>query len=414
MREEQLAFDPLSDQQLLDPYPLYERLREEAPIFYSEQFDLWIVSRYEDVTRVVRDHETFSSENAVRSSLEAPPLPVQEELAKGFPIRPTLTDSDEPLHRRLRGLVNHAFTRKRVNDLDPQLRSSASELIDAFHDEGKTDLIEAFAWPFPLMGIGDMLGVPRADLGDLHRWSYDWLQLIQATDPVDDLVRYARSYVSLQHYVMSALEERQAERRDDLMSALLDARFEDERPFTLEEAMWVPLNLIIAGHVTVTRAIANSVDLIIRTQGLQDELVRHPDRLPDTIEEFLRLESPAQGLFRTATRDVEIGGHHLPAGSRLMVHYGSSNRDPEVFEDAPILDPERSNLRVHLAFGRGIHHCIGAPLARLELEVGLSSLLARLPGLSLVPDDAPVRDTIFFARGFKHFPMKWDVPGSQV
>lgn len=413
MDRQPVTFDPLSPEQLVNPYPTYQRLREEAPIFYAEQFDMWIVSRYEDVVAVVKDHETFSSQNAVRSSLEAPPLPVQEELAKGYPIRPTLTDSDEPLHRRLRGLVNQAFTRKRVKDLEPQLRSSASELIDSFHDKGHTDLIEAFAWPFPLMGIGDMLGVPRADLSDLHRWSYDWLQLIQATDPVEDLVRYAQSYVSLQRYVMGALEKRQDERRDDLMSALLDARFEDESPFTLEEAMWVPLNLIIAGHVTVTRAIANSVDLIIRNQK-QDELVRHPDRLPDTIEELLRLESPAQGLFRTATRDVEIGGHSLPAGSRLMVHYGSSNRDSEVFEDAATLDPERSNLRAHLAFGRGIHHCIGAPLARLELEVGLSHLLTRLPSLSLVPDDPPARDTIFFARGFKHFPIKWDVSGARV
>ena len=408
MSVEPIRFDPLAPEQLADPYPIYARLREEAPVFYAEEFDLWVVSRYEDVVRVVKDHETFSSRNAVRSSLAAPPPEVEEELAKGFPIRSTLTDSDEPLHRRLRGLVNQAFTQRRVNDLEPSLHAAASELIDDFAPKGRADLIDVFAWPFPLMGIGDMLGIPRSDLGDLHNWSYHWLQLIQATDPVEDLVRYARSYVALQHYVMDALVQRQQRRTDDLMSALLDARLEGESPLTVEEAMWVPLNLIIAGHVTVTRAIANSIMLLIDRPQIYRELRSHPDRLPNAVEELLRLESPAQGLFRTTNRTTEIGGVKLLAGSRVMVHYGSANRDPEVFSDPAEMDLDRSGLRAHLAFGRGIHHCIGAPLARLELRVGLAHLLERLPGLRLVPGDPPVRDTIFFARGFKHFPAQWD------
>lgn len=408
MSEDAISFNPLAPAQLADPYPIYARLREEEPVFYAEEFDLWVVSRYEDVVAVVKDHETFSSRNAVRSSLAAPPPEVEEELAKGFSIRSTLTDSDEPLHRRLRGLVNQAFTQKRVNDIEPSLHAAATGLIDDFAPKGRADLIEVFAWPFPLMGIGDMLGIPRSDLGDLHNWSYHWLQLLQATDPVEDLVRYARSYVALQHYVMEALVQRQMRPTDDLMSALLEARMEGESPLGLEEAMWVPLNLIIAGHVTVTRAIANSLMLLIDHSHIYQELRTHPDQLPNAVEELLRLESPAQGLFRTAIRHTEIGGVTLPAGSRVMVHYGSANRDPEVFDHPEQMDTERSGLRAHLAFGRGIHHCIGAPLARLELRVGLSHLLERLPGLRLVPGDPPVRDTIFFARGFKYFPVQWD------
>ena len=242
MTDAGVTFDPLAAEQLDNPYPVYQRLRDDEPIFYAPEFDLWIVTRYEDVVAVTRDHETFSSKDAVRSSLDSPPPQVVEELARGFPVRPTLTDSDEPLHRRLRGLVNQAFTRKRVQDLAPELGASADELIDSFVAHGEVDLIESFAWPFPLMGIGDMLGVPRSDLSDLHQWSYDWLQLIQATDPVEDLVRYARSYVALQHYVREALEERRRNPMTDLMSALLAARSDGESPLSLDEAMWVPVS----------------------------------------------------------------------------------------------------------------------------------------------------------------------------
>lgn len=407
----ELRFDPLAPDQLTNPYPIYRRLREEAPVFYAEPFDLWVVSRYEDVVEVVKDHETFSSRNAVRTSVKPLPAEVQAVLAEGYPARGTLTDSDEPYHRRLRGLVNQAFTQKRINQLEPQLHISATELIDRFVNAGRTDLIESFAWPYPLMGIGDILGVPRSDLGDLHRWSYEWLQLQQATDPPHRLVDYARSFVALQRYVMAALEDRRSRPRDDLMSALLEARLEGEEPLDMEEAMWVPLNLIIAGHVTVTRAIGNSLQLLFDHPQVMAELATDPEsRMAPAVEEFLRLESPAQGLFRTTTREVTLGGVTLPEGARVMVHYGSSNRDDRIFERPEELDPDRDRLRSHLAFGRGIHHCIGAPLARMELRVALTRLLQRLPRLRPDPDSEAIRDTIFFARGFKAFPVVWDPP----
>ena len=247
-----IHFDPLAPDQLADPYPTYAQARAEAPVFYSEPHGLWVVTRYEDVIRVLRDHETFSSQNAVRSSLEPPPPEVAAVLSEGHPLSPTLTDADEPVHGRLRGMVNRAFTHQRVRDLEPVIREATAELIDAFVADGEVDLVERFAWPLPLIAIGDILGVPRADLENLHTWSYHWLKLLQATDPLEQQVEYARSVVRMQRYFLEALEERGREPRDDLMSALLAA---GEGELTLVEAMRVPMNLVIAGHVTVTRSV---------------------------------------------------------------------------------------------------------------------------------------------------------------
>lgn len=408
-----LSFDPLSPEQLADPYSLYERLREEAPVFYAGQWDLWVVSRYEDVVAAAQDHVTFSSRDAVRSSVAPPPPQVEQVLAEGLPLRGTLTDSDEPYHRRLRGLVNQAFTPRRVAELEPQLDRLADELVDGFVRDGRCDIIETFAWPYPLAGIAGMLGIDRDALDDLHTWSYQWLKMLQATDPVDDLVTYARSFVALQRFVMAELEARAAHPTDDLMSALLTARLEGEEPLSLEEAVWVPLNLIIAGHVTVTRAIGNSLLLLFDFPRVHDELLADPEaQIPAAVEEFLRMESPAQGLFRTTTREVEIGGVRVPQGARVMLHYGSANRDPRRFTHPERIDLDRSELRKHLAFGKGIHVCIGAPLARLELRIALTKLLTRLPGLRLADGAAPVRDTIFFARGLTSLPVAWNPPAT--
>jgi cytochrome P450 len=402
-----IHFDPLSPEQLADPYPTYAQARAEAPVFYSEPQDLWVVTRYDDVIKVLRDHETFSSQNAVRSSLEAPPPEVAAVLAEGYPLTPTLTDADEPVHGRLRGMVNRAFTHKRVRELEPAIRAATSDLIDAFVADGQVDLVQRFAWPLPLIAICDILGVPRRDLDDLHTWSYHWLKLLQATDPVEQQVEYARSVVRMQRYFMEALEERLHEPRDDLMSALLAARVQGESELTPVEVMRVPMNLVIAGHVTVTRAIGNSIVLLLDHPEQLDLLRDDPEVTANAVEELLRMESPAQGLFRTTTREVTIGHVRLPKGARLMVHYGSANRDEEQFPEAARLDLRREGVIRHVAFGKGIHVCVGAPLARAELRIALPELLRRLPGLRLAEDRPPERDRIFFARGFSHVWVEW-------
>lgn len=405
-----IRFDPLSPEQLRDPYPLYARMRDEQPVFYSADHDLWIVTRYHDVLEVLRNHTVYSSANAVQATMQPPAPEVAEVLRQGYPMRPTLTESDEPVHKRLRSRVSRVFTPKRVADLEPRLRQVTDDLIDGFVADGHADIIERFGWPLPLVAIAEILGVPHEDTGQLHRWSYHWLRLLQATDPVEEQVSYAHDVVAMQRYFLNALEKRAADPTGDLMSDLVAGVRDDPDGLDMVEAMRVPMNLVIAGHVTVTRAIGNTVVALLQHPDQLARARREPSLVESMMEEGLRYESPAQGLFRTVTEQTELGGVQLPAGARLMVHFGSANRDAAMFTEPEHFDVTRDSAKTHLAFGKGIHACIGAPLARLELRVALPRLLERLPNLGLAGPDATERDIIFFARGFTRVEVAWDPP----
>jgi cytochrome P450 len=206
--------------------------------------------------------------------------------------------------------------------------------------------------------------------------------------------------------MMTALEQREREPSDDLLGALMAARAESDDPLPLDAVAGLPLDLVVAGHVTVTRAIGSALALVFRHPALAGHLL-DPELSGPAIEEILRLESPAQGLFRVTTRPTQIGGVELPQGARVMAHFGSANRDGCVFAEPGRIDPERAELARHLAFGKGIHFCIGAPLARLELRTVLPLLLRRLPGLRPAGDSA--REPVFFARGFQRLVVEWDL-----
>ncbi len=404
-----LSFDPLSPEQRADPFAVYAAARRDAPVFYAPAFDLWVVTRHEDVLAVLKDDETFSSRNALRSAPREPLPEVREVLARGWPEMPIIVDSDPPLHTRIRRPITRAFTPRRVAELAPRIEAVALELLDGFAGDGEADLVERFAWPLPLRVMGELIGVPADDLPWLHERSRDWLGLYGATGPVEEQVAAAEGTVALQRYFVEALEARAREPRDDLMSALLAAVAEENDPITLVELAGVPLDLLVAGHVTVTRALGSALVLLLRDEAALEELQREPDLVGAAIDEILRLESPAQGLFRETTRDAEVGGVRLPRGARLMVHFGSANRDERVFADPDRYDPRRVELSKHVAFGKGIHFCIGAPLARLELSIALPLLLQRLPNLRRVDHEPLAYDPIFFARGLAGLRLAWEV-----
>lgn len=401
--------DPLSCGWLFDPYPLLRRARSEEPVFYSSQRAVWVVTRYDDVLTVLKDPATFSSVDAVRGSAGALPDAVLQVLAEGIPDMPVLTASDPPLHTRLRHLVSRAFTPRRIALLEPRVRSIADGLLDEFAGEGSADIIGRFGWPLPLLVIGEMLGLPREELKPLHDWSRDWLLLLQGDPDLDLQVERARSVVSMQRYVASILEDRRRKPAEDLLSALFSADATSDAPLTGAEVAGVVFTLVVAGHLTVTRAIGSGLALVLADPMTRDALVRDPDLVSRTVEEILRMESPAQGLFRVTTRDVCLAGRRLAAGSRIMIHYGSANRDPDYFAEPETFDVNREDGDLHLAFGRGIHFCLGAALARLELGAAMPLLLGRLPNLRLDLARPPERDPIFFARGYTRLFVTWDV-----
>jgi cytochrome P450 len=233
----------------------------------------------------------------------------------------------------------------------------------------------------------------------------DWL-LLQQQLPDERRVEHARGLVQMQRYFVDLVERRMEQPTDDLIGALVAGRDEIDPPLSAIEIAGLPLDLMVAGHVTVTRAIGSTLNRMFGHPPLREHLLS-PAIASKAIEEILRLEAPAQGLFRIAARDVEIGGVTVPKGARVMAHFASANRDHCVFAQPDAYDPERGDVGKHLAFGKGIHFCIGAPLARLELGVALPMLLERLPGLR--PGAQPgEREEVFFARGFRSLPVRWE------
>ncbi len=400
-----IPFDPTRPDQREDPFGVLELARREQPVFYAEAFGLWVVTRHDDVLAVLKDHRAFSSAGALKSSATPLPPEVDEILRDGFPEMPYIIEIDPPAHDRIRGPVTRAFTPRRIAELAPRVEEIAAELVDGFAAEGRADLVERFAWPLPLRVLGELFGIPGRDLEQLHEWGQDWL-LLQQELPLERRLEHARGLVDFQRYLMGVVEQRVAGPTDDLLGAIVAMRDELDPPLSLVEIAGLPLDIMVAGHVTVTRAIGSTLHRLFHDPRLRDELL-DPERAPRAIEEILRLESPAQGLFRVTTREVELGGVTLPAGARVMAHFASANRDACVFARPDQYDPDREELSKHLAFGKGIHFCIGAPLARLELGTALPLLLRRLPGLR-PGTEPPVREEIFFARGFRSLPVEWD------
>lgn len=406
-----LVFDPLAPEQRADPYPTYARLRHDRPVFYAPAYDLWVVTRFDDVLTVLKDHTTFSSSIALHSSPHEPLPEVRKRMEQGWPDMPIIVEADPPLHTRIRRPITRAFTPRRVVEMEPRVRTIVDELLDGFAGDGEGDIVSLFAWPLPLRVIGDLVGVPEEDLPWVHDRSREWLSTYQATGTLDEQLVQADGYVALQRYFVDLVEDRARTPRDDLTSALVQAVRDDEDPIGVVELAGVPLDLVVAGHVTVTRAIGSAIVLLLNHPDVLDELRAEPAAWPGAIEEILRLESPAQGLFRRVTRDIELGGVRLPAGARLMVHFGSASRDEAVFPESDRFDPTREDVgKRHLAFGKGIHVCIGAPLARLELGIALPRLFERLDGLRRADDGPLVYDPIFFARGLATLRMCWDAP----
>jgi cytochrome P450 len=400
-----IDFDPTRPEQQENPFDVLELARREQPVFFAPAFGLWVVTRHEDVLTVLKDHATFSSVGALKSAPGPYPPEVLEVLAGGWPEMPYIIEVDPPLHDRIRGLVTKAFTPRRIQELRPRIAEIAHELLEGFADAGSCDMVERFAWPLPLRVLGELFGVPRDDLEQLHHWGTGWL-LLQQELPLDERVEHGRSLVSLQHYFVDAVRARSERPTNDLLGALVAARGQIEPPLSDVEIAGLPLDLMVAGHVTVTRAIGSTLHRMFSYPPLREHLL-DAELAPKAIEEILRLESPAQGLFRITTRETELGGATLPEGARVMAHFASANRDACVFAHPDEYDPQRDDIKEHLAFGKGIHFCIGAPLGRLELGVALPILLERLPNLR-AGAGTPVRESVFFARGFRSLPVAWD------
>jgi cytochrome P450 len=375
-----------------DPTP-YHRALQRHPIHYDARLGFYICSGYELMRRILRDTETFSSvDSQTMDSLRPPPPEVVALRRASYPRVDTLVSNDPPAHTRTRKMVDEPFRPRSIERLRGSIRGIVDDTIDAFIGRGECDAVAELAVPVPVTVIADMLGLPRTLAGRIKVWSDASVEPLGMMVSDERLIECTRLVKEFQDCIAAELEERLEERRraprDDLLSALVTARDDDGRGFTMVEMLSLTQQFLVAGNETTTNAIAAGVQLLIDNPEQLRRLQERPDeRLLRTFaNEVLRLESPVQGLFRVVRKDVLVDGVALPAGARVMLRFAAANRDPRQYPDPDALDLERANAGTHLAFGAGIHHCIGANLAREELVQTFDALLARACNFRYLPE----------------------------
>lgn len=397
---DQTLFDPLARETLSDPYPIYARLRAEAPVQRSPA-GVWLVLGYDEAVRILRDHDRFSVDHSTRaeaSRLSEKPSPTPAERG----MENIMLFKDPPDHTRLRGLVNKAFTPRVVERMRTRIVQIVNDLIDEVEPRGEMDVIEDFAYPLPVTVIAEMLGIPEPDRNSFKRWSR---QIAPILDPVlsDDVFgQIAEAGLALAVYFDGIVAKRRADPRDDLITELIRAEDEGDR-LTPEELRATLILLLVAGHETTMNLIGNGLLALLRNPSEADRLRSDASLARSATDELLRYDGSVHLTARTATADVEVGGVTIGAGEMAMVILGAANRDPAQFPDPDRLDIGRDPNR-HLAFSAGGHFCVGATLARAEGQIAFETLVRRLPTLQLADPDPAYRATITL-RGLAALPV---------
>lgn len=379
-----VAFDPLDPGFIADPYPTYAVLRRAAPILRQAPDGPWFLSRHADIAAALRD----------RRFVRRPPTPREPGHLPAFHALQTgkLIDAEPPDHTRLKAMVNRAFTPARVEALRPRVGELADELLDV----GVSDLIEDYAAIIPVAVIGELLGVPRAEQHRLRPWSNAIVAMWELARDAETEQRAEAASAEFTTYLSELVAFRRAHHGEDLLSALIAHGMSDH------EVVVMGAHLLNAGHEATVNGLGNSVFALLSQRREWDRLAAEPALVAGAVEELLRFDTPLQQFARTASEAVEYGGVRFRTGDQVVLFYGSANRDPEVFAEPDRLDVTRSP-NPHLVFGLGIHFCLGAPLARLELAESLGALVRRRPELDL--NGPPVRRPGLTIRAFAALPV---------
>ena len=399
--------DPYADDFQQCPFPAYAQLRATAPVYQVPDQGFWMVTTMALVRQALRDPATFA--NSVHSGRRSePPAEVVGEItairARGFPYQAALGLNDPPRHTRYRNLVTRAFMPRSLQWMDPLVASAATELVAELPMGSTVDIVDSLAWPLPVYAISRILGLPDSWRRDIARWSDAATASLGSQVSADRWLEAERDMLDFQQRIVPELDRRRAEPTDDLLSNLV--RPDPEHgALTNAELVWLVRELIVAGNETTTKLVT---DLVLRLHDRPEEwsiLRTDPARAGSVVEEGLRLASPAQGMFRRVTAPTSLGGVELPEGAVVFLAYSSANRDEAVFADPDTFDPGRPGVRQHVAFGQGIHACVGNVLARMEASAVLRELSAHVDRVQVV-DPGGVRYTSsFFLRGIKRLPV---------
>jgi cytochrome P450 len=398
------AFDRFSPANVQDPYELYARTRARPP-FLDATLGMWIVARYGDVRTVLADHERFSSDFDIRSP-QWPSPEVEQVLASGHPEVRVLLNEDPPAHTAVRTLVAGTFNPRRVRELTPSVRQLAGDLIDRFADAGHADLVGELAWPLPLQVICRLLGLPLADAEKIRSWIEALAELTSYSSGPAEQLAAAHESVAFEHYLAEFIADRRARPGDDLTSALVTAT---DPALTDTQLISLLITLIFGGHETTANLIGNTLLSLLSPAGADrsEPVDLAAVDIDAAVEETLRRDPSVQGMFRSTRTDVELGGVTIPAGSTVFALIAAANRDPDTFHDPGTFDVDRTGEQPHLAFGRGVHFCLGAPLARMEAREVITAVISRLPGLRLAPEFVPPYLPNLMHRGPRRLDVRW-------
>lgn len=379
-----------------NPYPMYKMMRETQPVLYFKPYNIWSVFRYDDVKSVLSDHTRFSSQYVDKNLLQA-------SASMQTRMNSSLITSDPPRHTKLRSLVSRVFTPRAIEALEPRIHDITNELLDRIADKEDFDLVQDLSYPLPVIVIAEMLGIPSEDREQFKYWSDEVVasadQAIGGKDADS-----TKAHQEMNEYFRKIIMKRREDPQDDLISALIQAE-EDHQHLSEDDVLSFCWLLLVAGNETTTNLISNTVLTLLEQPNEFERLRNNMELLPAAIEETLRYRSPVQAMFRFAKQDIEMSGTTIPEGSRIIAWIGSANRDPDKFAIPEQFDMNR-NPNPHIAFGHGIHFCLGAPLARMEAKIALSLLLSRISQFERINDEPLEMARGFIVHGVKNLPLK--------
>ena len=376
----------------LNPFPIYKTMQKRQPVFYDPERSSWNVFNYNDVERVLSDYEIFSS------GFHHSP-----KTATDYPLQASIISTDPPRHRQLRALATQAFTPRNVDALAPRIQAIVDECLDKVMPLGRMDVIRDLGYPLPTIVIAELLGIPTEDRQQFKIWS-DWIvQNTEDTEQINPELMHNNKVLEMSTYFIEMVQKRQEHPGEDLISGLVQASIDGER-LNITELLGFCTLLLIAGNETTTNLIGNALLSFSEHPEIWQRLRQNPGLVPQAIEEVLRYRSPVQAMFRYSKSDVQMDGQTIPAGSRLIAWIGSANHDESQFESPEVFDIERNPNR-HIAFGHGVHYCLGAPLARLEARIALNEMLKRFATIAKAAQAVPKRLPSLIVYGLDSLPI---------
>lgn len=399
------AFDP---EVIACPHAYYKRLREEAPVHKDPNTGFYMVSNYELVLQVIKQPNIFSSKfaEALMGGSE-PSKEIKAIMAEGWEPVDTMLTQDPPEQRRYRKLVDEAFSPRKIKSLRPYIEQIVNALIDEFIQQGECEFVSEFCVQLPMTIIADQMGVPRQDMASFKKWTNDFVVRLSGMATPEQEISAAKGIVEFQKYFAKRLEDSAIKPKKDVISDIATAYVEGERPLDMKEKLNILQQILVAGNETTTSALAEAMYLLLTHPEQLNKLRDNPGLIPNFTDEILRLSSPTQNMWRIASQDTELGGVSIPKGSPIIIRFASANLDESVFNCPAMFDVERPNAHKHLAFGKGIHMCLGAQLAKTEIIVAFEILLQRLKDIELVGQQEPEYAPNLLLRGMKSLEIRF-------